>query len=152
MSALDHVLDAQASNDLQALRLFNASEEVDSLLEYIELSDCSEQWKRTLRGCALHVLQLNDQERDFERRASALLDAMVPASRAGRMTVPQVARRLRVPLRSSREAARIAVTALWHDPSCGEEVLRARSLRGQLGCRQLALLEVLLGELGGDRS
>lgn len=144
MRALDHLLEAQAANDIEAQRLFNASPEPDSLLEYIEALPMPDRTRRVLRGCASSIVILNDRERDAERAATRLLDAQAPRSLRDTIGVKGAARLLRPVLGGDFQMECSTIRRLLADPRCGVKVLRSRSMVGQLGRLQHARLVELL--------
>jgi hypothetical protein len=143
MSALDHLLDAQALNDTEARRLFNPSEEPDSLLEYIESLPMPAHTRRVLRGCASSIVQLNDRERECERAATADL-----AHVRDTLGVKGAARMLR-PVLGCGDYVREVTTVrdLLAEPRCGVRVLTARSMRSELGKAKTARLNELVALL-----
>lgn len=143
MSAADHVLDAQAVNDTEAIRLFNATPEPDSLLEYIESLPMPEHTRRVLRGCASTIVQLNDRERECERAAMAAL-----AQVRDTLGVKGAARLLRPVLCGTDYVREVStVRDLLADPRCGSRVLLARSMRSELGKAKTERLALLVAQL-----
>lgn len=146
MSPLDRVMDAQAANQAERLAIYNPdTPEIDSLVELVLAAPLDPAWKQRLLVSVQRVTDWNDSESRCELDALRVLDAQAPRSLRDTIGVRGAAHRLRPVLGRGdlvREAA--VVRELLDNPQCGPRVLRQRSLRGQLGCKQYArLLELL---------
>jgi hypothetical protein len=158
--ALRNVLDARGSNLEQSRLLFNATSDVDSLIEELHALRIDGATKRRLLAYCTQIFTLNQDEGEHERRAAGILDATVSASFAPKtgprnaFTVKTIARKLRPALAviAAKPAAdAIAfVRAVRHvdevlDLVPAEQLLTA-SVRNQLGPRKYELLCELVSE------
>lgn len=149
MTALNLVLDAQACNQAEALALFNPdTPELDSLVELVLAAPLPPEWKKRLLASVQRVTDWNESEARCELRAIGHLDQEAPASMRDTIGVRGAAQRLRPVLGRDPVSESRVLRELLADPRCGENVLRSRSLRGQLGCKQYARLTELLDLAG----
>jgi hypothetical protein len=168
MSVTDHtlrpvlrdVLDARGSNLAQARLLFNATPEVDSLIELVHTLPVDLGTKRLLLTYCSDLLTLNADEGEHERQAAGILDAAVAALRhaatverqTNPFTVKALARRLRPPLAIIANAGHHDALAFVTAVRTIDEVvavvpvsqLLTPSVRNQLGPNRYQLLEQLV--------
>lgn len=148
MSALTDVMNAQACNDAQELALFNPTPEVDSLGEALahmfDRYEVTPADRKVVVGHFHRVRDWNQSERAAERRAAGALDAAGPRNLRDTIGVRGAAAALRPVLGRDFQKECSTLRRLIADPRCGMQILRAKSLSGQLGRLQYArLLELL---------
>lgn len=145
MSSLNLVMDAQACNQAEHLAIFNPdTPELDSLVELVLAAPLSPEWKRRLMASVQRVDDWNRSESRCELQALEVLDGQAPQSLRDTIGVRGAARELRPVLGRGVDREGPVLRRLLADPRCGEKVLRSKSLRGQLGCKQYDRLLVLL--------
>lgn len=143
----DHILDAIALNDTEAVRLHNPSTpQPDSLLEYIECLPMEEHSRRVLRGCANTVFMLNAQEGDCERAAVPALE--LACRREHRYPVQRLANDVR-PLLTAHDALGFVrlvcrVRDLLVHEQVGRDVLLSSALAHELGATPATRLAELV--------